>query len=100
MKSWWRRLFPLRFYRSEVCYSEHASHAWYFEWRGRGWSVEVTPVGPHLWKPDLSFFEETDGNRACTCHPAEAPVPCARKYALSECLAFARSMSTGKGTQP
>ena len=25
--------------------------------------------------------------RPCTCHPSEAPVPCARKYALSACLA-------------
>jgi hypothetical protein len=28
--------------------------------------------------------------RPCTCHPDEAPVPCQRKYALSECLAAAR----------
>jgi hypothetical protein len=56
--SWWRRVFPLRFYRSQVCYSEHASHAWYVEWRGRGWSIEVTPVGPHLWQPDLSVLSK------------------------------------------
>lgn len=24
--------------------------------------------------------------RPCTCHPDEAPLPCQRKYALSECL--------------
>lgn len=27
--------------------------------------------------------------RTCTCHPAEAPIPCAEQYALSECLAVA-----------
>lgn len=26
----------------------------------------------------------------CTCHPDEAPVPCQRKYAFSECLAAAK----------
>ena len=29
--------------------------------------------------------------RPCTCHPSEAPVPCQRKYAFSECMtAFVR----------
>lgn len=28
--------------------------------------------------------------RACTCHPDEAPVPCQKKYAFSECRAAAR----------
>jgi hypothetical protein len=35
--------------------------------------------------------------RNCTCHPSEAPVPCERKYAFSECLAAARAR---KGLQP
>lgn len=30
--------------------------------------------------------------RACTCHPDDnPPVPCARRYALADCLAAARS---------
>jgi hypothetical protein len=29
---------------------------------------------------------EIAGARTCTCHPDEAPVPCQRQYALSECL--------------
>jgi len=24
--------------------------------------------------------------RTCTCHPSEAPRPCAKQYAFSECL--------------
>ena len=33
--------------------------------------------------------------RPCTCHPEDnPPVPCARKYALSECLAAAKSKLT------
>lgn len=55
---WWRRFLPLRFYRSAAVNSPHASGAWYFEWRGRGWHIEVIPVGPHLWQPD---FSQVDG---------------------------------------
>lgn len=28
--------------------------------------------------------------RRCTCHPDEAPVPCQRQYALSDCVAAAQ----------
>jgi hypothetical protein len=34
--------------------------------------------------------EQPNTGRSCTCHPDEAPVPCQRKYVLSECLAAAK----------
>lgn len=33
--------------------------------------------------------------RSCTCHPDEAPVPCQKKYALSECIAALASQPQG-----
>lgn len=30
--------------------------------------------------------------RTCTCHPSEAPTPCPRKYAFSECAAANRAV--------
>jgi hypothetical protein len=44
-------------------------------------------------------------SRSCTCHPSEAPVPCQRKYALSECKAAAstfpsRALRGGDGVGP
>lgn len=32
---------------------------------------------------------QVDHHRSCTCHPSEAPTPCQRKYAFSECQAAA-----------
>lgn len=29
--------------------------------------------------------------KACTCHPAEAPAPCQRRYAFSECVDVAEA---------
>lgn len=37
----------------------------------------------------LSCCPERKMVRQCTCHPDEAPVPCERKYAYSECKAAA-----------
>lgn len=34
--------------------------------------------------------------RGCTCHPSEAPVPCRKRYALSECLATAPAVPDGR----
>jgi hypothetical protein len=31
--------------------------------------------------------------RGCTCHPDDAPVPCQRKYALTDCLNASRDVS-------
>lgn len=41
---------------------------------------------------------EGDGSlrtRPCTCHPSEAPTPCAHQYALSECLRAAALLDIG-----
>lgn len=46
--SWWRRLWPLRFYRSAAVNNPRASGAWYFEWRGRGWHIEAVPIDPKV----------------------------------------------------
>lgn len=36
---------------------------------------------------DPRALRAEDGERSCTCHPSEAPYPCAKKYAFSECVA-------------
>jgi hypothetical protein len=33
-----------------------------------------------------AMLKDIADSRSCTCHPDDAPVPCQRKYALSECL--------------
>jgi hypothetical protein len=39
-------------------------------------------------QPDGTFVKQPDHPRPCTCHPNDnPPFPCARKYALRECLA-------------
>lgn len=38
--------------------------------------------------------EQMTDNRPCTCHPDEAPVPCQRKFAFSECVAAANATQT------
>src|SRR5947209_14248859 len=40
---------------------------------------------------DTSPESATRGDRSCTCHPDDSPpVPCAQKYAFSECVAADR----------
>lgn len=34
--------------------------------------------------------------RSCTCHPSEAPVPCQRKYALTDCLISASAAENAR----
>ena len=38
---------------------------------------------------ELSASPAAANARSCTCHPSEAPQPCAEKYAFSECIAAA-----------
>lgn len=40
--------------------------------------------------------ETGEGERPCTCHPDEAPMPCAKRYALTDCLS-AQPVSPSEG---
>jgi hypothetical protein len=37
------------------------------------------------WRESVLFGRATH-KRPCTCHPSEAPVPCQRQYAYSDCM--------------
>jgi len=51
-----------------------------------------------LSSPSPAFGVET-GDRPCTCHPSEAPRPCPRMYALSDCQnAFGIALRLANGT--
>lgn len=45
---------------------------------------------------DTPNFAVADA-RPCTCHPSEAPVPCQRQFALTDCQASARESQPGGG---
>jgi hypothetical protein len=46
-----------------------------------------TPAALHIATIDGPRAEPAGDARSCTCHPDDAPVPCPRRYALSECQA-------------
>ena len=61
---------------------EDCSHA-YGTWHGDAYHIGCIP-GP----------SKKQQSHPCTCHPDDnPPVPCPRKYALSECRAAARALS-------
>lgn len=51
---------PIRFYRSAAVNSPHATMAWYLEFFGRGWHIEIEPIRPHLWEIDLSKIADAE----------------------------------------
>lgn len=62
--------------------------------RAAAFISERDPFGDHFSAHDLAQLDPEGGYveveapmKSCTCHPDEAPVPCAHHYALSECLA-------------
>lgn len=52
---------------------------------------EIDPKHKDIMAEAVEECFPVSAERPCTCHPDEAPVPCQRKYALSECLQSARS---------
>lgn len=64
---------------------------------GRYLAGDWTSVSP-LTTLSVEFVAPTE-DRPCTCHPSEAPVPCAKRYALSECLAAPTQPPTGSALE-
>lgn len=52
-------------------------------------AVGLGAVATRLQELSTTTTHAAESARSCTCHPSEAPQPCAEKYAFSECVAAA-----------
>jgi hypothetical protein len=56
------------------------------KWLEDGGDKRLREFSPLLgWKAVVNILMSST-ERLCTCHPSEAPVPCQKKYAYSECI--------------